>query len=82
MKDYKNSEECFQRALDMYKTIYGPTNKDVAKCLNNLGLVYEDSDQDAKAVEYLKNAINMYNQVYGTKTPNLAVAQCYYNSGK
>ena len=81
LHDYKNAQESFEKSMEMYKALYGPSNKDVAKVLNNIGLVFDESGQDKKAIEYINNALAMYKEIYGKNTPNPAVAQCYYNSG-
>ena len=59
--------------------VFGEKHPDVATNYNNIGLLYEDQGDYAKALEYYNKALEISIQVLGEKHPD--VAKCYNDLG-
>ncbi|MCG8340814.1 MAG: tetratricopeptide repeat protein, partial [Cytophagales bacterium] len=65
---YKEAKACYEQALAITEQVYGPEHPNVAKSLNNLGLVEDPKE----AIECFKRALAIYEQACGPKHPEVA----------
>ncbi len=78
MKRYEDSEPLTLKALEIFRRILGEDHPEVARVKSDLGVLYVESNQVAKAEKLLTEAINTALTIYGGK-PNPVVAG-YYGS--
>jgi serine/threonine-protein kinase len=69
---YKKSEEINERALAMYKQIYGERHPRVAAILINLGAIQLDTGYYAAAERYDRQALDIVQAWYGKDNPETA----------
>jgi serine/threonine protein kinase/tetratricopeptide (TPR) repeat protein len=69
---YEKSEEINERALAMYKQIYGERHPRVAEILINLGAIQLDTGHYAAAEQYDRQALDMVQAWYGKDNPETA----------
>ena len=62
-----------ERALAFYELAYGPDSKEVAATLTDLGAVYCDLGDYAKARDVLKRALAIEEQAYGPDSKEVAI---------
>jgi tetratricopeptide (TPR) repeat protein len=60
-----------QRALDLRKELYGPTDRSVAQSLNNLGMVKHAMGEYAAAASYYYEALGIFRSVLGEHHPHV-----------
>jgi len=70
---YNQAEENALLALQLRQTIFGNESEETAASLNDLGLVYGSTDAD-KALDYYEKAKAVYEKMYNTDHPKIAVA--------
>ena len=89
--NYRQSVSFYQRALAIYEQFYTktPNHPDIARTLNNLGIVYEQKLNDySKALEYYQQALKMQRALHeGENHADVAdslrsVWIAYHNLGK
>src|ERR1700723_1171171 len=69
---YEKSEEINQRALAMYKRIYGERHPRVAEILINLGAIQLDTGHYAAAEQFDRQALDIVQAWYGKDNPETA----------
>jgi serine/threonine-protein kinase len=69
---YEKSEEINQRALAIYKQIYGERHPRVADVLINLGAIRLDTGHYPEAEQYDRQALNIVQAWYGKDNPETA----------
>jgi eukaryotic-like serine/threonine-protein kinase len=69
---YEKSEEINERALAMYKQIYGERHPRVAEILINLGAIQLDTGHYAAAEQYDRQALDIVQAWYGKDNPETA----------
>jgi serine/threonine protein kinase/tetratricopeptide (TPR) repeat protein len=69
---YQKSEEINERALAMYKQIYGERHPRVAEILINLGAIQLDTGHYAAAEQYDRQALDIVQAWYGKDNPETA----------
>ena len=69
---YEKSEEINQRALLMYKQIYGERHPRVAEILINLGAIQLDTGHYAAAEQFDRQALDIVQAWYGKDNPETA----------
>jgi serine/threonine protein kinase/tetratricopeptide (TPR) repeat protein len=69
---YEKSEEINERALAMYKQIYGERHPRVAEILINLGAIQLDTGHYAAAEQYDRQALDSVQAWYGKDNPETA----------
>jgi eukaryotic-like serine/threonine-protein kinase len=69
---YEKSEEINERALAMYKQIYGERHPRVAEILINLGAIQLDTGHYAAAEQYDRQALDIVQGWYGKDNPETA----------
>jgi eukaryotic-like serine/threonine-protein kinase len=69
---YEKSEEINERALAMYKQIYGERHPRVAEILINLGAIQLDTGHYAEAEQYDRQALDIVQAWYGKDNPETA----------
>ncbi|GHN03020.1 hypothetical protein WSM22_45090 [Cytophagales bacterium WSM2-2] len=70
---FGQAEENGLLALQLRQSIFGNESEESAASLNNLGLVYGGVDAD-KALDYYEKAKAIYEKIYGSEHPKIAVA--------
>src|SRR5205085_2521100 len=71
---YQKAQEFYQRAFGVRKSIYRTESREVAICLNNIGLAYFRQGKFEEAKANLLNALNMCDRLLGNK--HLDTALC------
>jgi serine/threonine protein kinase/tetratricopeptide (TPR) repeat protein len=69
---YEKSEEINERALAMYKQIYGERHPRVAEILINLGAIQLDTGHYASAEQFDRQALDIVQAWYGKDNPETA----------
>jgi serine/threonine protein kinase/tetratricopeptide (TPR) repeat protein len=69
---YEKSEQINERALAMYKQIYGERHPRVAEILINLGAIQLDTGHYAAAEQYDRQALDIVQAWYGKDNPETA----------
>jgi serine/threonine protein kinase/tetratricopeptide (TPR) repeat protein len=69
---YEKSEEINERALAMYKQIYGERHPRIAEILINLGAIQLDTGHYAAAEQYDRQALDIVQGWYGKDNPETA----------
>jgi tetratricopeptide (TPR) repeat protein len=64
----------------MYQKLHGGPHPDTATSFNNIGEIYHDQGQYAKALEYHQRNLAMCQKLY--TGPDVAVATCLNNIGR
>ena len=62
--DFLQSENFFRKSLELRKTVLGNTHYDNALIYKNLALLYLDNNKIDSAVNNLKLALNIYDELY------------------
>ena len=62
--------EYYQKALKIRKKIFGIKHPDTATSYNNIGSIYYNQGDYAKALEYYQKALEIFEKVLGTDHPN------------
>ena len=70
---YRQAEDHFLRSLDIRSKLHGERHPEIAAALNDLGLVYGQTDPD-KALGYYERALELYTEAYGQDHPKIAIA--------
>jgi len=74
------AELMVQRAMDIYEKAEGHHCLGVSTCLNNLGRIYENRDQNEQGVKYLEEAATIRQDILGTH-PDTAFTLLNYGTG-
>jgi len=74
--DYKQAYESFNKALEIFKQIYGEDHMTVAMCLNNMGTVISNEKNYTEALNYYLKALNLFQKYLSMNHPNLASLHC------
>ncbi|KAL4447010.1 hypothetical protein ABPG74_014982 [Tetrahymena malaccensis] len=62
-----------RKGIDILNKLYGNSNhQDLAISLNNLGLTYNYKSDYDKSIEYLKQSLDIYKQIFGEDDPQVA----------
>lgn len=69
-----------QRALDIYEAADGHHSLGVSTCLNNLGRIYENRNQNKEGVKFLEEAATIRKDILGTH-PDTAFTLLNYGTG-
>lgn len=69
-----------QRALDIYEAADGHHSLGVSTCLNNLGRIYENRNQNEEGVKFLEEAATIRKDILGTH-PDTAFTLLNYGTG-
>ncbi|MBW1615469.1 MAG: tetratricopeptide repeat protein [Deltaproteobacteria bacterium] len=72
LEKYKKAISYYEKALNIYKKVYGEEHPDIATNLNNIGAVLEALGEYEKAIEFLEKALNIYKKIYGEEYPDIA----------
>ena len=83
------SNECLEyleKALSIYKRIYGEKHPDTASCYNNIGLILSETGNTSRALECYEKALNIEQEVYGPVHVEIAramgnIGTIYYKQG-
>ncbi len=72
-----------EKGLEMGQMVHGHTKPhcDIAKALNDLGVVYRKMGKLDKALEKHEQSLDMYSAVHGHNTPNPGIASSLNNLG-
>lgn len=76
--NYKEALDFYTLSLEMYLNLQGES-AEVGNCYMNIGLVYTELNEYAKAREYTKQAENLYLSIFGENYYNLYTV--YQNNG-
>lgn len=84
--EYDKALEQYEKAIDIYRRMFGTNHLLTAKTYNNISGVYRSQGNYKKALEFLMKAINIYRQEFGTDNPSLAttynnIGLVYYDLG-
>ena len=63
--EYNQTQELHEKALIIYKKIFGEDHADVATIYNNLALVYERLGEYSQAKELHEKALTITKQIFG-----------------
>lgn len=77
--DHQAALGYFHKALASAEAQHGPRSKEVAKVMNNLGVVYNELGEFSKALDYLQRALDIRLAVLGEE--NNLTATTYQNLG-
>ena len=61
--------DCYQRSLDIRRSVYGENHPDVATIYNNMGVVHYSQKEYDLAKEYYLKSLTISKSVYGEKHP-------------
>eukprot|EP00058_Branchiostoma_floridae_P011437 XP_002596925.1 hypothetical protein BRAFLDRAFT_76425 [Branchiostoma floridae] len=83
LAEHKEACSCFEEALQIFKTVYGPSTAHcgIAHCLTNLGAVWSDLGDQRKSVKYYEESLQMYERIYGPETAHSHTANCLNSLG-
>ncbi|MBS1680126.1 MAG: CHAT domain-containing protein [Bacteroidetes bacterium] len=70
---YNQAEDNARIALQLRQTLFGNESEEVAASLNNLGLIYGNTNAD-EGLSYYEKALVVYERLYGKENPKIAVA--------
>ncbi|KJU84152.1 kinesin light chain 4 isoform, partial [Candidatus Magnetobacterium bavaricum] len=59
-----------EKALKIYKSVYGENHPDVAMMYRNIGVVWRNLGKKNKALEYYKKALSIFEAFYGADHPD------------
>ncbi len=76
IKDYDMAERLFDAALEVKETVLGKDHLSLANSFDNLAAVYQERQDEARAEQYYRYALETTIRVLGEKEP-LAYAQVY-----
>ena len=76
---HNEAKEYHEKALIIYKKIFGEEHPNVASCYNDLGNDYQRLGQYNEAKEYHEKALVVKKKIFGEEHAN--VASCYNNLG-
>lgn len=84
--DHQAALGYFHKALASAEALHGPQSEEVAKVLNNLGVVYNDLGEFSKALDHLQRALEIRLAVLGeeynlTATTYNNIGNAYLDSG-
>lgn len=74
--------KCHEKALLIYKEVYGALHTRVAATFTKLGIAYHANNQLSIAKERFLSALNIYSKLEVWKAPNSDVAATYGNLGR
>lgn len=77
--DHQAALDYFRKALASAEAQHGPRSEEVAKVMNNLGVVCNDLGEFSKALDYLQRALEIRVAVHGEE--NNLTATTYQNLG-
>jgi tetratricopeptide (TPR) repeat protein len=77
--DYPGAAKAYERALELALQFVGPEHLGTASVLNNLAIVYQNMDQDAKAEPLYQRSLKIKESLLGADHPD--VAQSLNNLG-
>lgn len=77
--DHQAALDYFRKALASAEAQHGPRSEEVAKVMNNLGVVYNELGEFSKALDYLQRALEIRAAVHGEE--NNLTATTYQNLG-
>lgn len=77
--DHQAALDYFRKALASAEAQHGPRSEEVAKVMNNLGVVYNELGEFSKALDYLQRALEIRVAVHGEE--NNLTATTYQNLG-
>lgn len=77
--DHQAALGYFHKALASAEALHGPRSEEVAKVMNNLGVVYNDLGEFSNALDYLQRALEIRLAVHGEE--NSLTATTYQNLG-
>ncbi|ACE06616.1 hypothetical protein Aasi_1304 [Candidatus Amoebophilus asiaticus 5a2] len=72
--NYKDALIYYQKALEMYRTIYTGNHPDIASSLDNIGNVYYDLIQYQEALKYYEQAFEIKKTIYKDTHPSVATS--------
>jgi len=70
VRNFSKSNECYNKALDIFSQAGATETEDYATLLHNLGCSYQMRDQHARAIEYLEKALEIRKNLLGEKHPD------------
>jgi tetratricopeptide (TPR) repeat protein len=71
--DHTNALSYFEKALEIYKKIYGNYHTKVAMVLNNMGGSFAHIDDNGKALANYKEALAIWEKILGQMHPTIAI---------
>lgn len=77
--DHQAALGYFHKALASAEALHGPRSEEVAKVMNNLGVVYNELGEFSNALDYLQRALEIRLAVHGEE--NNLTATTYQNLG-
>jgi tetratricopeptide (TPR) repeat protein len=78
--DSDKALKTFQETLNLYRKVYGPSSREVATILNNIGRVFYLKGDYSQALRVYKEALAIRRWVLGTESIDLAATMC--NTGQ
>ncbi len=69
--DYKRAYDSFNKALDIFKQVYGEDDMNIAMCLNNMGTVISNEKNYTKALNYYLKTLIIFEKNLSINHPNL-----------
>lgn len=64
------------------REVYGERHPNVVKTLNNLGLAWYDMGKPKKAIEYIQQSHNIFQEFFGDKRPHTKIVKESLNAIK
>jgi tetratricopeptide (TPR) repeat protein len=71
-KDNQKAKECITRAMRIRESHYGSSHVLIARCLQDLAIIADNSGDSETAISLLQRAIEIREKVLGTGHPHLA----------
>ena len=83
---YKEAELVYLWLISLCEKLYGKEHADTAQSYNNIGVIYYNQGNYAKALEYHEKALDIRERVLGPNHPDTAqsynnIGLVYYNQG-
>jgi tetratricopeptide (TPR) repeat protein len=84
---YREAEDPYQKALELYKKQFGDKHPSVATSINNLAVLYSSQGRYAEAEPLYKQSLALSRELFGSSHPDIAtslnnLAVLYYSQGR
>lgn len=73
-KEYDNAMNCYQKALNIQKSIYGVCHPAVAICYESIGILQYRNKEYENSIEYMKKGLTVRHKIHGETDSDVAMS--------